>query len=57
MCSTSSLELVQSLGVDHTIDYVREDFTQGGRRYDVILDNVMNHPPSATVRALNPGGR
>jgi NADPH:quinone reductase-like Zn-dependent oxidoreductase len=56
VCSTGSLALVQSLGVDHTIDYVREDFTRSGRRYDVILDNVLNHTPTATVRALNPGG-
>ena len=54
--STSSLELVQSLGADHTIDYVREDFTRGDRRYDVILDNVLNHTPTATVGALAPGG-
>jgi NADPH:quinone reductase-like Zn-dependent oxidoreductase len=35
---------------------VEEDFTRGERRYDVILDNVMNHPPSATARVLTATG-
>jgi NADPH:quinone reductase-like Zn-dependent oxidoreductase len=54
--STRNLELLRSLGADHVIDYTNEDFTSGEGRYDVILDNVMNHPPSKTARALTPTG-
>jgi NADPH:quinone reductase-like Zn-dependent oxidoreductase len=48
--------LLRSLGADHVIDYTKEDFTRDERRYDVILDNVMNHPPSKTARVLTPTG-
>jgi NADPH:quinone reductase-like Zn-dependent oxidoreductase len=54
--STSNLELLRSLGADHVIDYTKEDYTRDARRYDVILDNVMNHPPSKTARVLTPTG-
>jgi NADPH:quinone reductase-like Zn-dependent oxidoreductase len=56
VCGTRSIELVRSLGADHLIDYVSEDFTRSGQRFDVILDNVLNHPPKAAVRVLAPGG-
>jgi NADPH:quinone reductase-like Zn-dependent oxidoreductase len=56
VCSTGNLEFVRSLGAEQVIDYMEEDFTRGERRYDVVLDNVMNHRPSATVRALTPTG-
>jgi NADPH:quinone reductase-like Zn-dependent oxidoreductase len=38
--SSRNVALVTSLGADAVIDYTREDFTQNGRRYDVILDAV-----------------
>jgi NADPH:quinone reductase-like Zn-dependent oxidoreductase len=56
VCSTRNLELVSSLGAAHVVDYTYEDFTRGEARYDVVLDNVLNHPPSATARVLAPGG-
>jgi NADPH:quinone reductase-like Zn-dependent oxidoreductase len=38
VCSTCNVDLVRSLGADHVVDYTREDFTRGGRRYDLLLD-------------------
>jgi NADPH:quinone reductase-like Zn-dependent oxidoreductase len=57
VCSTRNVELVRSLGADHVIDYTKEDFTEGTERYDLILDNVGNHSPLATRRALEPDGK
>jgi NADPH:quinone reductase-like Zn-dependent oxidoreductase len=38
VCSTKKVEMVRSIGADHVIDYTREDFAEGGTRYDLILD-------------------
>jgi NADPH:quinone reductase-like Zn-dependent oxidoreductase len=56
VCSAQNAEMVRSIGADHVIDYAREDFTRGGPRYDVILDNVASHSLSAARRALTPAG-
>ena len=56
VCSTKNLDMVRSIGADHVIDYTQEDFTQRGRRYDLILDNVANHSFSDLRRALTPQG-
>jgi NADPH:quinone reductase-like Zn-dependent oxidoreductase len=56
VCSTGNVELVRSIGADEVIDYTREDFTKGERRYDVILDCVGLHSLPALTRALAPGG-
>ena len=56
VCSTRNVDLVRSLGATHVIDYTTQDFTQSEQRYDVILDNVLNHSPKATARLLAPGG-
>jgi NADPH:quinone reductase-like Zn-dependent oxidoreductase len=54
--STKNVDLVRSIGADHVIDYTKEDFTEGGPRYDLILDNVGNHSMAGTRRALRPEG-
>ena len=56
MCSTGNVDLVRSIGADHVIDYTQQDFTQGGQRYDFILDNVANHSLSDLRGALTPTG-
>jgi NADPH:quinone reductase-like Zn-dependent oxidoreductase len=57
VCSTRNVDMVQSIGADRVIDYTRQDFTQGGERYDLILDSVGNHSLSACLRVLKPKGR
>jgi NADPH:quinone reductase-like Zn-dependent oxidoreductase len=53
---TRKLDLVRSLGADHVLDYTRQDFTEGGQRYDLLFDVPGNHSLAACRRALAPDG-
>ena len=56
LCSTTKVDLVRSIGADDVIDYTREDFADGSRRWDVIVDTAGRRPLSQLRRALTPNG-
>lgn len=56
VCSTTKTDLVRSIGADHAIDYTREEFADGRRQYDVILDTAGSRSLSHLRRALTPRG-
>jgi NADPH:quinone reductase-like Zn-dependent oxidoreductase len=53
---TAKVGLVSAAGADRVIDYTKEDFTRGGRRYDLILDLGGNRPLAQLRRALTRQG-
>ena len=56
VCGPSKLDLVRSIGADHVVDYAQEDFTRSGKRYDLVLDNVLRHSLTELLRAVERGG-
>jgi NADPH:quinone reductase-like Zn-dependent oxidoreductase len=54
--SAAKLDLVRSLGADHVLDYAEDDFADGTRRYDLILDIGGLPTLSRLRRALTPTG-
>jgi NADPH:quinone reductase-like Zn-dependent oxidoreductase len=56
VCSPGNVDKARSIGADHVIDYTREDFTQSGQRYDLILGANAYHSIFAYRRALRPNG-
>lgn len=40
VCNKKDFELLKLLGADEVIDYTKEDFTQNGQQYDVVIDAV-----------------
>ncbi|MET9466457.1 NAD(P)-dependent alcohol dehydrogenase [Streptomyces sp. NPDC006544] len=56
VCSTAKTELVRSLGADEVVDYTVEEFADGIRRYDLILDTAGNRTLTHLRRALTPRG-
>jgi NADPH:quinone reductase-like Zn-dependent oxidoreductase len=56
VCSTTKVDMVRSIGANHVIDYMLEDFADGEHRYDVILDIGGNQPLKHLRRALTAQG-
>ncbi len=56
VCSTTNANLVRSIGAEHVIDYTQDDFVDGTRRYDLILDTAVRRSLSQLRRALTPHG-
>ncbi|MFW9982521.1 MAG: NAD(P)-dependent alcohol dehydrogenase, partial [Candidatus Thorarchaeota archaeon] len=54
--STKKLEVLRSIGADHTIDFTQEDFTKSDNKYDVIFDVVGTSSYSGCVKSLKENG-
>jgi NADPH:quinone reductase-like Zn-dependent oxidoreductase len=56
VCSASKADLVRSIGADDVIDYTQEDFTDGRRTWDVIIDTAGRRPLHELRHALTSTG-
>ncbi|MEV1052585.1 NAD(P)-dependent alcohol dehydrogenase [Streptomyces sp. NPDC049887] len=56
VCSTTKTDLVRALGADEVLDYTREDYADGSRAFDLVVDTAGNAPLARLRRALNPRG-
>ena len=56
VASTAKADFVRSLGADHVLDYTRDDFADGTRHYDLILDIGGGASLTRLRRALKPRG-
>ncbi|MEU0490509.1 NAD(P)-dependent alcohol dehydrogenase [Nocardiopsis sp. NPDC006139] len=54
---TAHVDTVRDLGADRVVDFETEDFTAGGRTYDVVLDAVGKSTYGRCRRLLTPRGR
>ena len=57
VCSSANVEWVRSLGANHVINYTKQDFTQNGLTYDVIVDTAGTAPYSRSKGSLTDRGR
>ena len=55
--STDKLDMLRSIGAEHVIDYTKEDFTDNGQTYDVIIDVAGKGAFSRCLRSLTGNGK
>lgn len=56
VCSTKNVDTARSIGADHVIDYIQEDFTQCDQRYDLMFDVPGNRSLADCKRVLKSNG-
>ena len=56
VCNASKMKMVQGLNPDHIIDYKKEDITQTGQQYDLILDAAAYRSAFDYFPVLKPEG-
>lgn len=56
VCSSKNVQQTMSLGADHVIDYIKEDFTKMNNRYNLILAINGNYPLIACKKILTHNG-
>lgn len=56
VCSTRNIEMVRSIGADYVIDYTKEDFSQQGHQYDLIISTAGFRSIFDYKRVLCPKG-
>lgn len=57
VCSTRNIEQARSIGADRVIDYTKEDFRAGNRKYDLIVAVNGNYSLLKCRMTLKPDGR
>lgn len=55
--SSAKADMMKEMGFDEIIDYQKEDFTQRGIQYDLIIDAKTTRGPAELARSLKPTGR
>jgi NADPH:quinone reductase-like Zn-dependent oxidoreductase len=56
VCNTKDFELLKSLGANEVIDYTKENFTENGQLYDVVIDAVGKSSFFHCRKILKPRG-
>jgi len=56
VCSTRKIDLVRSIGADDVIDYTNEDFADGSRHWEVVVETAGRRTLSDLRRAIIPRG-
>jgi NADPH:quinone reductase-like Zn-dependent oxidoreductase len=56
VCRTKDFDLLKSLGADEVTDYTKEEFTENGQKYDVIIDAVGKSSFFRCRKILKPRG-
>lgn len=56
VCSTANVDMVKSLGADEVIDYTKENFSENGIIYDIIMDSVGKMSLTDATKSLSEDG-